>query len=204
MTLHPASHSILIETNEVCASFGTICAFLAPWGKWGMFNSHSCVDFILCPSGSRIEIAFSVGFIFIAGAPGCKKCPVAPASAIAMFLGILIELCGAVNAIFGLFIFDVTIVLSSSSSLISYCLLFFKVEYGLSVSKHLFTLHLYVAAPNRQVPKGFCGAPHCAFPMFCDRIHPFPTPVPSASALCWPFMQAPWHSCARSRGIFGM
>ena len=96
-------------------SFGTICAFLASCGKLGIFNSHSCVDVILSPSGSKIEIAFSVGFTSIAGATGSKKCPVAPVSAIAISFGILIELCGAVNAVFFLFVCTVTNFLSFES-----------------------------------------------------------------------------------------
>ena len=65
------------------------------------------------------------------------------------------ELCGAVNAIFGLFKFDVTIVISSASGSNSYFLLFLNVEYGFNVFKLVFTLHVCLAAPNRQVPKGF-------------------------------------------------
>ena len=70
-----------METRDVWARPGTICAFLAAWGSCGLYISHSCVDSRFPPSGWLIMIGFSVCLMLISGAPGWRKWPVAPASA---------------------------------------------------------------------------------------------------------------------------
>ena len=58
-----------------------MCAFLAAFGSSGLSISHWCVDLSLPPSGWLMPIGFFVLLMLIAGAPGWRKCPVAPASA---------------------------------------------------------------------------------------------------------------------------
>ena len=82
VTLHPASISIFINTSDVCARPGTICAALAALGNCGLYIYHSCVDSNLTPSGWLMLIGLFVGLMFLAGVPGWRKWPVAPASAI--------------------------------------------------------------------------------------------------------------------------
>ena len=50
-TLQPASHSILMDTNDVCANPGTMFAERACSGSHGASKLHVCVDRRVCPSG---------------------------------------------------------------------------------------------------------------------------------------------------------
>ena len=76
----------------MCASPGTMCAFLAALVKFGLSISHSCVDTNFLPSGWLMLIGLLARLMFIAGAPGWSKCPVAPASAIPVSLHIFMGL----------------------------------------------------------------------------------------------------------------
>ena len=71
-----------MEMREACFNPGTICASLALGGRVGISSSQVCVDFMIFPSGRTISSGAVVGRIFLTGACGIKKCPVAPASAI--------------------------------------------------------------------------------------------------------------------------
>ena len=64
----------------MCASPGTMCAFLTALGKFGLSISHSCVDTNSSPSGWLMHIVLLALLMLIAGAPGWRKCPVATAS----------------------------------------------------------------------------------------------------------------------------
>ena len=57
-----------------------------------MSISHSCVDYNLPLSGWLMLIGLFVGLMCLAGVPGCRKCPVAPASDIPKSLLIWIGL----------------------------------------------------------------------------------------------------------------
>ena len=76
----------------MCASPGTMCAFLAALGKFGLSISHSCVDTNFFPSGWLMLIGLLAHLMLIAGAPGWRTCPVAPASAIPISLHICMGL----------------------------------------------------------------------------------------------------------------
>lgn len=88
LTLHPASHSVLINMRLVCASPGTICAILAVNGSHGMSNRHVYIDFVVPPSGKLIVSGCCVDCTFVTSALGSRKCTVAPASAITMLRAI--------------------------------------------------------------------------------------------------------------------
>ena len=100
------------------ANPGTICACRASFGRSGLSISHVWVDLICEPSGRLIRIGFLVGKTLITGAPGTIKFPVAPASATAWSMGILMLAARkAVSVpIRSLVVLSVTIVSSSSSS----------------------------------------------------------------------------------------
>ena len=119
LTSQPPSISILIETNDVCANPGTICAALAAGGKSGLSISHSCVDVSFPPSGWLMHIGIFVTLMLTAGAPGWRKFPVAPASAIHTSIGMSI----VVVALYAPFFFGATLplitVISSSSTSLS-------------------------------------------------------------------------------------
>ena len=74
----------------MCASPGTMCALVAASGRNGRFSLHVWVDFITSPSGRLMMSGTAAGLIPITGAPGRTKCPVAPASAMALSMAILI------------------------------------------------------------------------------------------------------------------
>ena len=112
-TWHPASHSILMEMREACFKPGTICASLAFGGNAGISISHVCVDLMIFPSGCVISRGSVVGRIFLTGAWGIKKCPVAPASATPLFL--LIVMSPTLNAD-GVFFTFLLLVMTVSSS----------------------------------------------------------------------------------------
>ena len=76
----------------MCASPGTMCAFRAALGNFGLSISHSCVDTNSFPSGWLMLIGLLALLMFIAGAPGWRKCPVAHASAIPISLHICMGL----------------------------------------------------------------------------------------------------------------
>ena len=77
-------------TREVCANPGTMWALRASVGSQGMARSHVWVDLICSPSGRLIVSGLVAGRTFSTGVPGRTKCPVAPASAIALSIAILI------------------------------------------------------------------------------------------------------------------
>ena len=67
-----------------------MCALVALSGSHGMLILHVCVDLMTPASGRQIEIGFFVGWMSMTGVPGKTKCPVAPASAIAISTAIFI------------------------------------------------------------------------------------------------------------------
>ena len=79
-----------MDISDVCANPGTICAFVASSGNHGMFSLQVWVDVMVSPSGRLMTSGVRAGFISNTGAPGTTKCPVAPASAIAIFAAIFI------------------------------------------------------------------------------------------------------------------
>ncbi len=104
-------------------------------GNPGIFMSHTCVDLIFLPSGRLTVSGFVANLLFSTSTPSITKMDVAPVSATARFVAIVITLryCGfglpfiffayAANDVgcdcsFWLLLvanFDVTIVMSSSS-----------------------------------------------------------------------------------------
>ena len=85
VTLHPASHNILMEISDACARLGTMCASFASFGSHGMSSVQVCVDVRQSPSGRFILSGCRAIFMFVTGVTGKRKWPVTPASATAMF-----------------------------------------------------------------------------------------------------------------------
>ena len=44
MTLHPASHNILMDIRDACAKLGTMRASFASFGSHGMSSLQVCID----------------------------------------------------------------------------------------------------------------------------------------------------------------
>ena len=85
MTLHPASHNILMDIRDACAKPGTMWDSFASFGSHGMSSVQVCVDVRQSPSGRFIFSGCRDTFTFVTGVPGRTKWPVAPASVTAMF-----------------------------------------------------------------------------------------------------------------------
>ena len=66
-----------------------------------MSISNSCLDYNLPPSGWLMLMGLFVGLMFLAGVPGCRKWPVAPASAIPKSLLIWIGLAALLDVFTG-------------------------------------------------------------------------------------------------------
>ena len=62
-----------METSDVRASPGTMCAFLAAGDSHGISNSHSCVDLIWLPSGRLIVNGLVATRIVLTGHRGPKN-----------------------------------------------------------------------------------------------------------------------------------
>jgi hypothetical protein len=139
-TLHPASHNTLIPIKDAMDSLGTTCPTKTV-GSPGMVMLHVCVDLTLLPSGKFMISGWIAGRRFWTGVPSNTKIEVAPMSAIACNVAIVIALrycgkgspnrCHAAAAKFCLTFFfakvvgiasdvqfEVTIVLLSSTTLI--------------------------------------------------------------------------------------
>ena len=96
-----------------------MCAFVAAVGSPGISRLHVCVDLICFPSGRCMCRGFVVGCMFCTGAPGTMKWPVAPASAIASLVGILMLVVLNIVSAFGLpllVLLMMTVSMSSSAS----------------------------------------------------------------------------------------
>ena len=79
-TLHPASQNFLVEINDECDNPGMMCASVMLCGNHGMSKSQVCVDVIVCPSGSVMEIGRRSTHLLTTGAPSMMKLPVSPES----------------------------------------------------------------------------------------------------------------------------
>ena len=99
----------------MCASPGTMCAFRAALGKFGLSISHSCVDTNSFPSGWLMLIGLLDLLMLIAGGPGWSKCPVAPAYAIPISLHICMGLVPLLDNYLCFVLLLAATVLSSSS-----------------------------------------------------------------------------------------
>ena len=71
------------------AKFGTMCPVNVV-GSPGISMSHMCVDLICLPSGRLIVSGFIAGHLFFTSAPSMTKIDVAPVSAIASDVAIVI------------------------------------------------------------------------------------------------------------------
>jgi hypothetical protein len=95
ITLHPALHSTLIPIKDAMDSLGTTCPTKTV-GSPGMVMSHVWVDLTLLPSGKFMVSGWIAGQRFWMGVPSITKIDVAPVSAIACNVAIVIALryCG--------------------------------------------------------------------------------------------------------------
>jgi hypothetical protein len=88
VTLHPALQRGLMPMSEAIVNDGTICPFSVV-GRHGMFISHTCVDWILLPSGKLIVRGDTAIHLLPMAAPSVMNMDVAPMSAIAWCLAIV-------------------------------------------------------------------------------------------------------------------
>ena len=79
-----------MDTSDVCARPRTMCALVTASGSHGRFSLHVWVDLITSPSGRLMMSGFTAGWISKTCAPGRTKCHVAPVSAMALSIAILI------------------------------------------------------------------------------------------------------------------
>ena len=87
-----------------------------PWVSLGCL-SHIHVWILISPSGWMMLIGLFARLMFIDGAPGWRKCPVAPASAILIFLHICMGLVALLaKSLFSVLLLAATVLLSSSMS----------------------------------------------------------------------------------------
>ncbi len=81
-----------METSELCDRRGTTCATLADCGRSDCAKVHVWVDLMVFPSGRWMVSEFVSFCILVTGAPGKTKWLVAPASAMAWSIAILMPL----------------------------------------------------------------------------------------------------------------
>ena len=126
------------------AKCGTMCPVNVV-GSPGISMSHMCVDLICLPSGRLIVSGFNAGRLFFTSAPSMTKIDVAPVSAIASDVAIvmafrycvdglpkillavsasdLVCCCGSARFVFA---FDMTTVMSSDATSLVYTALIFS------------------------------------------------------------------------------
>ena len=85
-SLHPASHSKLIDIMDAWDRPGTMWACFDFSEIISMSRLHVCVDLSFDPSGRLTDIDFLAGCTLFPGFPGRTKCPVAPVSDMAYCL----------------------------------------------------------------------------------------------------------------------
>ena len=95
ITSHPTLHSTLIPINDVMDSLGTTCPTKTV-GRPGMVVLHVCVDLTLLPSGKFMVSGWIADRRLWTGVPSITKIEVAPVSAVAYNVSIVIALrhCG--------------------------------------------------------------------------------------------------------------
>jgi hypothetical protein len=72
VALHPASHSVPMDTSELCVRPGIRCAFRASYGSWGMFNVQLVgLDWRVVPFGRPTVILSCVVPFDLWGSCGC-------------------------------------------------------------------------------------------------------------------------------------
>ncbi len=111
--MHPALHNIRIPISDAMVIPGTMCP-VNTVGRPGILMSQMCVDVTLLPSGKLIVIGLSDLRRFLTGMPFIIKIDVAPVSAIACDLAIVIAFAHS-NFLCFVLQLDVIIVASSSS-----------------------------------------------------------------------------------------
>ncbi len=89
--MHPASHSTRMPINDAIVNLGTMCPVKIT-GRPGIVMLHMCVDFTLLPSGKLIVNGCDKGHKLLTGVLSMIKMDVAPVSAIAWFVLIVIAL----------------------------------------------------------------------------------------------------------------
>ncbi len=113
VTLHPALQRGLMPTSEAIVNDGTICP-VSVVGRPGMFISHTCVDWILLPSGKLIVRGDTTMRLLSTAAPSMMNMDIAPVSAIAWCLAIVRALINFGLGFFHLQLEAITVAVSSS------------------------------------------------------------------------------------------
>ncbi len=90
-TVHLASHSTRLPINDAIVNLGTMCPVNITV-RPSIVMLHMCVDFTLLPSGKFIVNGCDEGRKLLTGVPSMIKMDVAPVSAIAWFVLIVIAL----------------------------------------------------------------------------------------------------------------
>jgi hypothetical protein len=175
-TLHPASHSTLIPIKDAMDSLGTTCPTKTV-GSPRMVMLHVCIHLTLLPSGKFMVSGWIAGRRFWTGVPSITKIEVAPISAIACNVAIVIALrycgkgvsnrCHAAAARFCLTTFfakvvgdelavqfEVTIVLSSSTTFIVTLMIWVGSE-EIAETKCLHVCAIMFFTPLCQIPGNF-------------------------------------------------
>jgi hypothetical protein len=83
VTMHPALHIVMTESNKCDARPGMTWATRAPAGRSGKSRVQVCVDCTLSPFARRVMRGTAARTMFVAGALVVKKWLVAPESRMA-------------------------------------------------------------------------------------------------------------------------
>jgi hypothetical protein len=83
VTLYPALHIMMMESNRCDARPGITWAARAPDGRFGKSRVQVCVDYTLSPFGRRAMRGTAARIMFVAGASVVKKWLIAPESRMA-------------------------------------------------------------------------------------------------------------------------
>ncbi len=136
--------------SEAMAKFGTMCPVsVSVVGRPGMSISQMCIDFTCLPSGRLIVSGFIAGLLFFTLIPFMMNIEVAPVSAMACEAAIVrafeycsmglpniclavavIDVCALLRSNIFVAAFDMTTVMSSFVTSLSYTVLMFSVGSG--------------------------------------------------------------------------
>ena len=91
-TLQQASHKILMDTKGFWDRLDTTCACVDDLGSHGRYKFSVCIYCSVFPYFICMTRAWFDGLIFLSGAPGRIKFPVAPASSLDWLTFIALEI----------------------------------------------------------------------------------------------------------------
>ncbi len=89
--MHPALYRTRIPIKDAIDNLGTMCP-VKTMARPGIVMLHRCVDFTWLPLGKPVVSCLVAGRKFLTGVPSILNMDVAPISAIASFVAIVIAL----------------------------------------------------------------------------------------------------------------